>query len=47
MSQKSLITVAACTAMVLIIWMLRGSLCELHLTLWGAGFASNLQHCNR
>ncbi|EBS2695932.1 Hok/Gef family protein [Salmonella enterica subsp. enterica serovar Newport] len=47
MSQKSLITIAVCTAAVLIIWMLRGSLCEFHLTLWGAEFAASLQHCNR
>ncbi|WP_404850138.1 hypothetical protein [Enterobacter ludwigii] len=33
--------------MVLIIWILRGSLCEFHLTLWGAEFAASLQHCNR
>ncbi|EAA6839417.1 hok/gef family protein, partial [Salmonella enterica subsp. enterica] len=29
MSQKSLSTIAICIAVVLIIWMLRGSLCEL------------------
>lgn len=47
MSQKSLITVTVCTAMVLIIWILRGSLCEFHLTLWGAEFAASLQHCKK
>ncbi|EIX3789829.1 Hok/Gef family protein, partial [Salmonella enterica] len=29
MSQKSLSTITICIAVVLIIWMLRGSLCEL------------------
>ncbi|EIN0137212.1 Hok/Gef family protein, partial [Salmonella enterica] len=31
MSQKSLSTITICIAVVLIIWMLRGSLCELHM----------------
>ncbi|HDR2588169.1 TPA: Hok/Gef family protein [Enterobacter ludwigii] len=46
MSQKSFTTITICIAMVLIIWILRGSLCEFHLTLWGAEFAASLQHCN-
>lgn len=47
MSQKSLTTITISVAMVLIIWILRGSLCEFHLTLWGAEFAASLQHCNK
>lgn len=47
MSQKSLITITISVAMVLIIWILRGSLCEFHLTLWGAEFAASLQHCKK
>ncbi|EMO7593088.1 Hok/Gef family protein [Salmonella enterica] len=43
MSQKSLSTVAICIAVVLVIWMLRGSLCELRLRLGGAEFAAFLQ----
>ncbi|ECP9814209.1 Hok/Gef family protein [Salmonella enterica] len=43
MSQKSLSTVAICIATVLVIWMLRGSLCELHMRLGGAEFAAFLQ----
>ncbi|EAA8398276.1 hok/gef family protein [Salmonella enterica subsp. enterica serovar Sandiego] len=43
MSQKSQSTVAICIAVVLIIWMLRGSLCELHMRLGGAEFAAFLQ----
>ncbi|ENA1302521.1 Hok/Gef family protein [Salmonella enterica subsp. enterica] len=43
MSQKLLSTIAICIAVVLIIWMLRGSLCELHMRLGGAEFAAFLQ----
>ncbi|EAP0829267.1 Hok/Gef family protein [Salmonella enterica] len=43
MSQKSLSTITICIAVVLVIWMLRGSLCELHLRLGGAEFAAFLQ----
>ncbi|EBX9425324.1 Hok/Gef family protein [Salmonella enterica subsp. enterica serovar Mikawasima] len=43
MSQKSLSTIAICIAAVLIIWMLRGSLCELRMRLGGAEFAAFLQ----
>ncbi|EKH9051273.1 Hok/Gef family protein [Salmonella enterica] len=43
MSQKSLSTVAICIAVVLIIWMLRGSLCKLRMRLGGAEFAAFLQ----
>ncbi|EBP9589919.1 Hok/Gef family protein, partial [Salmonella enterica] len=35
MSQKPLKTAIICIAVVLIIWMLRGSLCELHMRLGG------------
>ncbi|EKS6645810.1 hok/gef family protein [Enterobacter hormaechei] len=47
MSQQSLTTVTVCTAMVLIIGILRGSLLEFHLTLWGAEFAASQQHCKK
>ncbi|EAM4475721.1 Hok/Gef family protein [Salmonella enterica] len=43
MSQKSQSIVAICIAVVLIIWMLRGSLCELHMRLGDAEFAAFLQ----
>ncbi|EAQ9998342.1 Hok/Gef family protein [Salmonella enterica] len=43
MSQKSLSTITICIAVVLAIWMLRGSLCGLHLRLGGAEFAAFLQ----
>ncbi|EAO4077777.1 Hok/Gef family protein [Salmonella enterica] len=43
MSQKSLSTITICVAVVLIIWMLHGSLCELHMRLGGAEFAAFLQ----
>ncbi|EAS0523633.1 Hok/Gef family protein [Salmonella enterica] len=43
MSQKSLSTVAICIAVVLVIWMLRGSLCELRIRSGGAEFAAFLQ----
>ncbi|EKS4650183.1 Hok/Gef family protein, partial [Salmonella enterica] len=36
MSQKSLSTVAICIAVVLVIWMLRGSMCELRFRFAGA-----------
>ncbi|EJJ8281408.1 hok/gef family protein [Salmonella enterica] len=47
MLQKPSFTITFLMAVVLIIWMLRGSLCEFHLTLWGAEFVASLQHCNR
>ncbi|EJX2308987.1 Hok/Gef family protein [Salmonella enterica] len=43
MSQKSLSIITICVAVVFIIWMLHGSLCELHMRLGGAEFAAFLQ----
>ncbi|EER9208445.1 Hok/Gef family protein [Escherichia coli] len=43
MSQKSLTAITFCVTVILIIWMLHGSLCEFRLNLWGAEFAAFLQ----
>ncbi|ELY7916217.1 Hok/Gef family protein [Salmonella enterica] len=43
MSQKSLSTIAICIAAVLVIWMLRGSMCELRFKFAGAEIAAFLQ----
>ncbi len=43
MSQKTLITLMVCMTVILKIWMLHSSLCELRMNLWGAAFAAVLQ----
>ncbi|OSK25162.1 Hok/gef family protein [Escherichia coli M056] len=43
MSQKTLITLMVCMTVILTIWMLHSSLCELRMNLWGAEFAAFLQ----
>ncbi|EJX4927559.1 Hok/Gef family protein [Salmonella enterica] len=43
MSQKSLSTIAICIAVVLVTWMLRGSMCELRFRFAGAEIAAFLQ----
>ncbi|EBG4323766.1 Hok/Gef family protein [Salmonella enterica] len=43
MSQKSLSTVAICIAVVLVIWMLHGSMCEVRFRFAGAEIAAFLQ----
>lgn len=37
MSQKSLTAITFCVTVILIIWMLHGSLCEIRMSFWGAG----------
>ncbi|ECJ7923200.1 Hok/Gef family protein [Salmonella enterica subsp. enterica serovar Eastbourne] len=43
MLQKPSFTITFLMAVVLIIWMLHGSLCEVRMSLWGAEFAAFLQ----
>ncbi|EAN5459473.1 Hok/Gef family protein [Salmonella enterica subsp. enterica] len=43
MSQKTLSTITICIAVVLVIWMLRGSMCELRFRFAGAEIAAFLQ----
>ncbi|EBR6785545.1 Hok/Gef family protein [Salmonella enterica] len=43
MSQKTLSTIAICIAVVFVIWMLRGSMCELRFRFAGAEIAAFLQ----
>ncbi|EBK4297072.1 Hok/Gef family protein [Salmonella enterica] len=43
MSQKTLTTITICIAIVLVIWMLRGSMCELRFRFAGAEIAAFLQ----
>ncbi|EEV9022338.1 Hok/Gef family protein [Escherichia coli] len=43
MSQKSLTAITFCATVILIIWMLHGSLCEIRMSFWGAEFAAFLQ----
>ncbi|MGG5991455.1 Hok/Gef family protein [Salmonella enterica] len=43
MSQKTLSTITICIAIVLVIWMLRGSMCELRFRFAGAEIAAFLQ----
>ncbi|EKS2238957.1 Hok/Gef family protein [Salmonella enterica] len=43
MSQKTLNTITICIAVVLVIWMLRGSMCELRFRFAGAEIAAFLQ----
>ncbi|ELD4017362.1 Hok/Gef family protein [Salmonella enterica] len=43
MLQKTLNTVAICIAVVIVIWILRGSLCELRFRFAGAEIAAFLQ----
>ncbi|ECJ2954401.1 Hok/Gef family protein [Salmonella enterica] len=43
MSQKTLFTITICIAVVLVIWMLRGSMCELRFRFAGAEIAAFLQ----
>ncbi|HAF2130001.1 TPA: Hok/Gef family protein [Salmonella enterica] len=43
MLQKTLNTITICIAIVLVIWMLRGSMCELRFRFAGAEIAAFLQ----
>ncbi|EAB2009252.1 Hok/Gef family protein [Salmonella enterica] len=43
MSQKSLSTITICIVVVLVVWILHGSLCELHVRLGDVEFAAFLQ----
>ncbi|AXC66331.1 TPA: Hok/Gef family protein [Salmonella enterica subsp. enterica serovar Reading] len=43
MSQKTLTTITICIAVVLVIWMLHGSMCELRFRFAGAEIAAFLQ----
>ncbi|MWR23919.1 Hok/Gef family protein [Escherichia coli] len=43
MSQKSLMAITFCVTVILIIWMLHGSLCEIRMSFLGAEFAAFLQ----
>ncbi|EAQ6104376.1 hok/gef family protein [Salmonella enterica subsp. diarizonae] len=43
MLQKTLSTITICIAVVLVIWMLRGSMCELRFRFAGAEIAAFLQ----
>ncbi|EDZ4575355.1 Hok/Gef family protein [Salmonella enterica] len=43
MSQKPLLVITIFVVVILIFSAMRGSLCEVHMSLWGAEFAAFLQ----